>query len=81
MKFLIWFLILFLVIWYIRTKQTKAAKKPTQSPNTRSPDPATSEPMLQCSQCGVFLPASEAVQASSGNAYCCEEHRHLHTRS
>lgn len=36
------------------------------------------EMMHQCLQCGVFVPESEAVVATSGAVYCCEEHRLRH---
>jgi uncharacterized protein len=34
------------------------------------------EPMVNCSQCGVHIPLSEAV-ASQGRYFCTEEHRQL----
>lgn len=32
------------------------------------------EAMIACRQCGLNVPASEAVR-SGAHAYCCEEHR------
>lgn len=34
----------------------------------------TSEAMLQCAQCGVHVPSSEAL-LSGTRAYCCSAHR------
>lgn len=52
----------------------------------RPPDRATGagtssegERMVDCSECGVHLPISEAIQ-SQGRYFCCEEHRRLFVR-
>ena len=37
------------------------------------------ERMVDCSECGVHLPVSEAIQ-SEGRYFCCEEHRRLFVR-
>jgi len=37
---------------------------------------ADGERMVDCSQCGVHLPVSEAVE-SKGRYFCSEEHRRL----
>jgi uncharacterized protein len=35
--------------------------------------------MVDCGQCGVHLPLSEAIQ-SQGRYFCSEEHRRLFSR-
>jgi uncharacterized protein len=45
----------------------------------RAPPPeakADGERMVDCSQCGVHLPVSEAVEAK-GRYFCSDEHRRL----
>jgi len=42
---------------------------------TRKP-PTDGERMVDCSQCGVHLPVSEAVEAR-GRYFCSDEHRRL----
>jgi uncharacterized protein len=45
-------------------------------------DPGTGsegERMVDCGQCGVHLPLSEAIQ-SQGRYFCSEEHRRLFSR-
>ena len=43
-------------------------------------DPGTDgERMVDCGQCGVHLPLSEAIQ-SQGRYFCSEEHRRLFSR-
>ena len=37
---------------------------------------AAPEAMLECSRCGVHVPASRAVH-SGGRAYCCDAHARL----
>jgi uncharacterized protein len=37
------------------------------------------EQMVQCAQCGIHFPKSEAIQArGSGKVFCCTEHRELY---
>ena len=42
----------------------------------RREPPADGERMVDCSQCGVHLPVSEAVEAR-GRYFCSDEHRRL----
>jgi uncharacterized protein len=39
-------------------------------------DPRSGERMVDCSQCGVHLPVSDAV-GEGGRFFCSEEHRRL----
>ena len=41
--------------------------------------PSDGERMVNCSECGLHLPISEAVQ-SQGRYFCSEEHRRLFNR-
>jgi len=41
--------------------------------------PSDGERMVDCSECGLHLPISEAVQ-SQGRYFCSEEHRRLFSR-
>jgi uncharacterized protein len=41
--------------------------------------PSDGERMVNCSECGLHLPISEAVQ-SQGRYFCSEEHRRLFSR-
>jgi len=46
----------------------------------KDPGPgADGERMVDCGQCGVHLPLSEAIQ-SQGRYFCSEEHRRLFSR-
>jgi len=68
MKFLLWGLIIAAVIWLLRNQ--KNANGAVAQSNTSK----KSEAMVQCAHCGVYVPASEAMAASSGSLYCCQEH-------
>lgn len=70
MKLLFWLAIVVAVIWLIRANQSKKARQTDVKTG-----PAQAEAMLQCRQCGIYLPASEAVHDADGEAYCCEAHR------
>jgi len=73
MKFLIWGAIIALVIlWLLRPKALR-------SPGGQSrPAAGATEAMLQCAECHTYVPASEALIAADGAAFCCEQHRRLH---
>lgn len=79
MKFLLWLAIGFAVIWLLRGKKkhphTDAGQRGKADPGRHD---GNSEPMMRCAHCGVYLPASEAILISSGEIFCCEEHRGKH---
>lgn len=60
-------LVVALVFW-LRLK-TSAKSAPPQQKATGS------EAMVECTHCGVHLPASEAVSGRSSRLYCCDLHR------
>ena len=77
MKALLWAAVGFLVVmWLLRGKTSIGA-----DPTSRGPAGGTtqqSEPMIRCAYCGVHMPESEAITASTGAAFCSEEHRLRH---
>jgi uncharacterized protein len=82
MKLLLWALIgLVLVLWLTRSGKKSSLKE--EAREDMQPDCRTSEPsgeaMIQCAQCAVYLPASEAFSSQSGRLFCCEEHSLQHT--
>jgi uncharacterized protein len=48
-------------------------------PGGQHPPRADAERMVGCSQCGVHLPLSEAVE-SGGSYFCSDEHRRMFKR-
>jgi len=73
MKFLIWGVLLALVMFWLLRPKAKPA------PRRKAPAAADApETMLQCAQCGMHFPSSEALPAATGEVFCCEEHRRHH---
>jgi uncharacterized protein len=64
------FAIAAVVYWLLKSY----SKKPPQKD-----EPAASEDMVRCSQCGVHLPKSESILAG-GKFFCCEAHRLEHAK-
>jgi uncharacterized protein len=80
MKLLLWgVIIVAVVILLMRGKKTGGS----QSGHDAAPEPGDrkrAEPMVQCAQCGVHLPASEALPSPNGLPFCSEAHRKQHAR-
>lgn len=81
MRVLLWvIIILAVVLWLLHIKRNGAGRNDRDHV---APDPvqakeeteAEAEAMLQCEQCGTFIPASEAIRTSAGITFCSEEHR------
>ena len=73
MKFVVWAVVIALVVlWVLRPKALRSSGS--------KPPPAVGapEPMMQCAECGTYFPASEAVAATDGAVFCCDQHRRLH---
>jgi uncharacterized protein len=75
MRVLLWAVIIVaLVVWlvYITKNRTRQdIRRDTESGSAH----AISEAMVQCAQCGIHIPASEAVLTDAETAFCSEEHR------
>ncbi|HEY0846984.1 MAG TPA: PP0621 family protein [Noviherbaspirillum sp.] len=80
MKFLIWAAIAALiVVWLTRGK--KISSDSSGAAGSATPPSGTAEPMVQCTHCGMHIPASESVTTSSGKVFCSEEHRLQYEKS
>jgi uncharacterized protein len=72
MKYLLIVAVVWLVIWRVRSsRNTNKAEKARQAP------PAGPQEMVRCEQCGVHLPAADALIGPRGN-YCSLAHRQAH---
>jgi uncharacterized protein len=78
MKLLFW-LLLFVVVYFALRKQGRAGVGGQQAACGAAAHPGngTPEAMLQCRQCGVHFPASEAVSDPFGDVFCSDEHLRL----
>lgn len=73
MKFVVWAVIIALVVlWVLRPKALRS------SGSKAPPAVGAPEAMMQCAECGTYFPASEAVAATDGAVFCCDQHRRLH---
>jgi uncharacterized protein len=72
-KFLL--LILVGIVVYLLWRGLSRSARPGGDPRQAS----DSERMVGCSQCGVHLPISEAVEVD-GNYFCSDEHRRIFKR-
>jgi len=71
MKYLILFLVIFLVAWKWRSSRTADQ---IASQRERERKAAVPTEMVECARCGVHLPAKDAVTGKRG-IYCGETHR------
>lgn len=72
MKFMLWLAIGYAVFWLLRKKKPGSRVDMPQADG--GSHVGSVETMVPCLQCGVYVPASEAVRNSSGSIFCCEEH-------
>jgi uncharacterized protein len=69
-KFLLVFLVVLVIAWRWRSWRESAQRDKS---NAKVGDKPSAE-MIPCRQCGVHLPANEAVPGTLGR-YCSQEHR------
>lgn len=70
MKFLLLFFIFMVLLWQWRHAREQKVKR---SERNNAPAPSTIE-MVRCAQCGVHLPATDALKGTNG-LYCSALHR------
>jgi len=76
MKFLIWLAIGFLLVWFFRgNKHHHKSDSPMHRNGSDDSSYGGAEAMVQCIQCSIHVPASEAIFHSSREIFCCETHR------
>lgn len=72
MKYLLWALVIYLGWrWLLAQKKTVAADQAATAENGV-------EKMVQCAQCGIHLPISEAISGSDHKLFCSQEHSQSH---
>ena len=76
MKYLIWLLIVFAVVTWI--KRLKAGFSNAHRDARSSSSTPIVEAMQQCARCGMHIPASETVINRNGAIFCSEEHLAQH---
>ncbi len=66
------FLLLIVVAAVLWWKHSQRGRR--QAPPPPAPPPGQPEAMLRCAECGVHLPAHQALPGKGG-AFCSSEHR------
>ncbi|MCK0510555.1 PP0621 family protein [Aromatoleum buckelii] len=79
MRNLLIFILVLVVIWWVRRALSKPRGSDPRAAGRRGGPKNAPEPMLACDQCGVHVPESEGVHDDNG-FFCCEEHRRLGVR-
>jgi uncharacterized protein len=72
MKFLLLFFIFMVLLWQWRHSRQQKVKMAVRK-NTAAPGVVD---MVQCAQCGVHLPATDALKGAKG-LYCSAAHRQV----
>jgi uncharacterized protein len=74
MKYLTVLAVLAVAFWIWRSNRVGGAAKRPSNVEKSAPSDATPKPMLQCTVCGVHLPATDAIAGKQGS-YCSSAHR------
>jgi uncharacterized protein len=75
MKYLIWLVIVFAGIWWLRQqRQTTSGDTPEKTTQATRPKHGGPQVMVPCAHCGAHVPEADAVQGKQG-LYCSEAHR------
>jgi len=75
-KYLLGFLVMLLVAWRWRTARAAKQLDAQRQRQHQHPPTQTQVEMVRCGQCGVHVPANEAVYGARGT-YCSNAHRQL----
>lgn len=78
-KYLVVLLVILAVLWSMRSTRRAAER---ERPPPQKPAAVAHEAMVECAQCHMHLPQSEAVQGTRGTDewFCGEPHRVQHER-
>ncbi|MBV8034617.1 PP0621 family protein [Roseateles sp.] len=69
MKYLLLLLLLGVLFFVLGARRARP-----REPESRTPPPAAPQAMLRCAECGVHLPADEALPGKGG-VFCSTAHR------
>lgn len=82
MKLLLLLGVLLLVIWLMRVGRSRPGKRNSAgSKAEHQPAEVAREEMVACRQCGIHLPAGDALSGPSGDWFCSAAHRDEHSRT
>ena len=67
--------------WFKRLSRKRLEQQKSRSSDPGKTDNSKTDKMLPCAECGLYVPAKEAVKGSltdQTQVFCCEEHRQRH---
>ena len=73
MKFILLMAAVVILLWLLRGS-LRSRLRPPPPPPPEAAAPAMLEDMVACAQCGLHLPAPDALPGRGG-MFCCEAHR------
>ena len=68
-KVIFWIVIVFVVLFGLRLLNVAAAKRRAREAGATKTARPQADPMVQCANCGVYLPRADALPAAGG--YLC----------
>jgi uncharacterized protein len=66
MKYLLWIVLVFVVLFGLRLLNVAKAKQRADDASGASPRTPPAEATVKCARCGVYLPRSDAVPSPAG---------------
>lgn len=78
MRLVLWGAIVFAVVILILHIKKITIQHASRDQEDQAIPQEASEAMVQCAQCGIHIPASEAILVQSDLAFCSEDHRLKH---
>jgi uncharacterized protein len=73
-RFLVWIVVAIAAWWLLRPRRRVAPPPGTGAQAPGGPAAPAPEAMVDCADCGLHFPASEAVR-DGARAFCCSAHR------
>jgi hypothetical protein len=73
-KVLFWIVVIFAVLFALRLYNASKAKRRADAAReaARKAGATSSDPMVRCTRCGVFLPKAEATAVATGRYICSD---------
>lgn len=78
MKYLLWAVLIYLGWRWFQASQQSDRPAAPDAPEPEAGGEGAVEKMVRCDQCGIHLPASEAVDAPGALHFCSPAHREQH---
>ena len=82
MKYLLWAVVIYLAWRWFSASRARPNAQGGDAANRHDPtSPGNGERMVECPECGLHLPLSEALPGPGEHFFCSEAHRNRHSSS